>query len=207
MDWRLLQLADSAFPVGAFAHSLGCEAMWQLGHLRAENLATRLRELVWHSATSALPFFHDAHAGQWRAADEACHAFLSNHVANRASRAQGRAFLVAASAMRGEDFAAPPHGHLAPAMGGALAQMDVSLDDGRRILLFGAARSALSAIVRLGVIGPLAAQGLLRDLHPILDEALGATADWHSDDACSVAPLVELAQASHDRLYSRLFQS
>src|SRR5260221_11759540 len=33
-DWLLWQLADSAFPTGGFAHSLGLEAAWQHGEVR-----------------------------------------------------------------------------------------------------------------------------------------------------------------------------
>src|SRR3954447_15709198 len=102
MDSRLLQLSDSAFPAGAFAHSGGFEALRQLGALRGEEaLVLRLRELVWNTALGALPFVNDAFGGDENAADQACDAFLSNHVANRASRAQGQAFLVAAEAMFG----------------------------------------------------------------------------------------------------------
>ena len=32
-DWLLWQLADSAFPVGSFAHSGGLEAAWQHGRV------------------------------------------------------------------------------------------------------------------------------------------------------------------------------
>src|SRR4051812_12288390 len=102
MDSRLLQLADSAFPSGTFAHSLGLEALRQLGLLTGEEaLTVRLRELAWHTALGALPFLNDAYGADPIVADRACDVFLSNHVANRASRAQGRAFLLAADATFG----------------------------------------------------------------------------------------------------------
>ena len=77
----------------------------------------------------------------------------------------------------------------------------------RQTFLFCSVRSALSAVVRLGVLGPLRAQALLHGLHPLFDEALAKTADLRSDDAVSVSPWLETAQSAHDRLYSRLFQS
>ncbi len=211
MDTLLLQLADSAFPAGAFAHSAGFEALRQLGQLGGEaQLELRLRELAWQTAFGALPFLGDAHGGDGEGADRAADTFLSNHVANRASRAQGRAFLLAAgAAFPGLDGlgAALPCGHAAPAAGAAFARLGVSLDDARQIFLFGAVRAALSAAVRLGVAGPLRAQALLYGLRGHLDRALAETRGLGAGGARNVAPLADAAQAAHDRLYSRLFQS
>jgi urease accessory protein len=235
MNALLLQLADSAFPSGAFAHSSGFEALRQIGRLGGEaDLDLRLRELAWQTALGSLPFLADAHAGEAlrgpgaeRAgvagealrgpgaegaaeADRAADAFLASHVGNRASRAQGRAFLLAANvAFPGLADLGPllPCGHAAPAMGAAFARLGVSLDDARQIVLFGAVRAALSAAVRLGVVGPLRGQALLYGLHPHLDRVRAETRGLGAADACHVAPLVEAAQAGHDRLHSRLFQS
>jgi urease accessory protein len=91
-------------------------------------------------------------------------------------------------------------------MGAALAP-HVSLDDTRALAMFGALRGATSACVRLGVVGPLRAQHLLHAIAPIAARALADTRDLRTADARSLSPLVELAQAAHDRLYTRLFQS
>jgi urease accessory protein len=204
----LLQLADSALPAGAFAHSLGLEALRALGELRDErDLALRLGELAWHTAYAVVPFLGAAHGGDPIAADRAADAFLTGHVANRASRAQGRAFLLVAEAM----FDAPPPplpcAHLPVALGAVLAIAGVPLDDARRLAMFGAVRSACSAAVRLGALGPLRAQRLLLDVAPTTEHALTATRALRPEDARSIAPLVDLAQAAHDQLYARLFQS
>lgn len=138
--------------------------------------------------------------------------FLSNHVAQRASSAQGRSFLLAAEAtFETAELTALreslPHSHLAVAFGAALATQPISLDDVRQAFLFSVVRSALSSVVRLGVLGPLRAQAVLRGLHPVLDDALRDSRGRPVDDAVSVSPWLETAQSAHDRLYSRLFQS
>src|ERR1700678_3957700 len=98
--WRTLQLADSAFPTGGFAHSSGLEAAFFAGVVDTDSrFNAYVSAHLWNCGHSALPFVTAAHE---RPAlvdelDTAIDAQLVNHVVNRASRTQGRAFLSTAA--------------------------------------------------------------------------------------------------------------
>ncbi len=212
-DWTLWQLADSAFPAGGFAHSGGLEAAWKAGFLPDEDaLHAALHAVLAQTAAGALPLIH-AVANEpegFADADARAHASLLNHVANRASRAQGRALAAAAGrifpAVDADLFDPDLELHHAPVYGRAIAALDLDPDAAACLFLFNTLRGALSAAVRLGITGPLRAQTLLHELAQPAQEAADH-AGRSLDDVYQCAPLLELLQGQQDQLYSRLFQS
>jgi urease accessory protein len=217
-SWVLMQLADSALPTGGFAHSGGLEAALQLGRCAGpEGVARFVEDALWNVGAAALPFVEAAHAAPERlgALDRRADAALAEAVAKRASRLQGQAFLRAAAALAPDAItplatqveAARLPGHLAPIFGAVTSRLGVSASDARRVFLFQAARGTLSAAVRLGAVGPFEAQRLLAQAGAPCEEILLATAGRAPEEAASAAPMLDLAQAHHDRLYSRLFRS
>lgn len=215
MQWLHLQLADSAFPSGAFAHSSGLEAESQQPRsLRRETELTDLVcELAWQAGYGALPFLSAAYGASsspeaFAEVDRRADAFISNHVQNRASRTQGRALLASATiAFSLKEQPKYGCGHHAPMFGAIARLLDIAREDAQRIYLYGALRNALSAAVRLGLCGSTKAQQIQFSMGPCLDEVMAACALLGLDDAAQTAPLIEIAQMTHDRLYSRLFQS
>jgi urease accessory protein len=216
-DLHLWQLADSAFPTGAFAHSWGLEAAWQSGEV--PDLAA-LRRFVLDALEQAgrgvVPLLNAAHRepGRLSELDAIADLFLTNPVANRASRAQGRAF----SSTCARVWPAPTVaaldvqvrqtcGHAGPAMGAMLSVLDVSAAAARHLCLYGTARGVLAAAVRLGVAGSYDAQRLQHEAAPSLLAIAERCAALDERDLAQTAPLIDLLQSAHDRLYSRLFQS
>jgi urease accessory protein len=217
MNLLICQLADSAFPTGGFAHSGGLEAAWQCGEvISVEALRQFVRDALWQAGRGVLPLASAAHTNPARLPelDARCHVFLTNVVANRASTVQGRA-LVATCArvwpddrLRAIDRAAQRlRGHHAPIAGAVLAALGVPLETAQQLLLYQTARGILSSAVRLGILGPYAAQRLQFDCCDEIETVQARCAALRDPDIAQTAPILDLLQAGHDRLYSRLFQS
>jgi len=205
--WTVLQIADSAFPTGGFAHSGGLEAACALGEVRSgEELARFVDAAIWQAGAGGLPLVRAAWDTPSRLVelDARCDAFLTGHVANRASRTQGRAFAATCASSFGVEVRGV---HLAPVFGAVLRALEVGRDETMMLWLHLAMRGVISAAVRLGRIGPLEGQRIQRALAPRCDEVLAACRDLALDDLAVVAPIAEIAGTLHDRLYSRLFQS
>ena len=92
-------------------------------------------------------------------------------------------------------------------MGAMLKVLGVEIDDARRLCLYGTARGVLAAAVRLGIAGSYDAQRLQHEVMPTLLAISDRCAALDERDLAQTAPLLDLLQAAHDRLYSRLFQS
>ena len=214
-QWLLWQLADSAFPSGSFGHSGGLEAAWQLGEIpNRRAFETYLLASLQQLAHAALPFVIDAHATPARLEDldALCQAFLSNHVANRASRLMGKSFIVAAE----QSFPSPAmnefrhrceFGHFAPAFGVVTRLLEVERAAAARLFTFIHLRGALASAIRLNIIGPFEAQRIQFKLSPAAETIAQNSLALTTDDIAHTAPLLDIWQGAHDRLYSRLFQT
>jgi urease accessory protein len=216
-DWLTWQIVDSAFPTGAFAHSWGLEAAWQQGEVAdRDGLRRFLEASILQTGHASLPLVNDAYRSpeQLEALDAVADAFLLNAVANRASRIQGRALLgtagriwpsaeLAALQARADATCA----HVAPVAGAAFCAIGLPLPTVQRVVLYGAARGVLSAAVRLGIAGSFEAQRMQYECSPWLEKIADRCGAHSIDDLAQTAPVLDLLQAGHDRLYSRLFQS
>ena len=219
MNYLIWQLVDSGFPSGGFTHSGGLEAAVHQGQVTDRaGVCAFARQAMAQAGRSSLPLVTAAHrsVAELGDLDELCDVFLVNPVANRASRAQGRA-LVTSSArsfplsdlelletrLRREQL----RGHYYPVFGAVLNVLGVELLEAQRLFLFLTGRCVASAAVRLGLIGAYEAQELQTVLSRDVDVVIATCARLQPLEIAHTAPLIDLCQSTHDRLYSRLFQS
>ena len=216
-DWLTWQVVDSAFPTGAFAHSGGLESAWHHGEIaHPDAFRAFLDAAIQQAGFAALPLLNAAYRSphELETLDRLADAFLLNAVANRASRIQGRTLAATAARVWPSDDIADlkrragrTHAHVAPLSGAVWRAIGLPLQTAQKVVLYAAARSVLTAAVRLGIVGSYEAQRLQYACGPHLDAIAVRCAALTPHDLAQTAPILDLLQSAHDRLYSRLFQS
>eukprot|EP01112_Ceratiomyxa_fruticulosa_P024175 TRINITY_DN968_c0_g2_i7.p1 TRINITY_DN968_c0_g2~~TRINITY_DN968_c0_g2_i7.p1 ORF type:complete len:227 (+),score=22.30 TRINITY_DN968_c0_g2_i7:104-784(+) len=220
IDWILWQLVDSAFPTGSFAHSSGLEIAVQTNfiHDRASLESFIIMQLQ-QSLHSFVPFVMQSwseNIEEFENADRVCNATLSNHVVSRASKSQGIALLGTVQTSfpeynilkKKELLAKGLHGHFAPVFGYVCKSLQVPLATSVRMFMFMLVRSLISSAVRLNVIGPIDAQALTHKISIQAEDLIAPTLEAQTAPKLyQTSPILDLQQGSHDRLYSRLFNS
>ena len=222
---RLLQLTDSAFPTGAFAHSFGLETYVARGRVYS---ATGLEEFISNTLLNALaPSDGVAGAAAYRAEDgwgdvvreldQRLTAMKTVSEFRQASRALGLRFLRTATQLltlpRGASYlgavdAKRLDGHFSLAYGLVCRDLECPLAPALAAWFRQSCAAFISVGVRLIPLGQTEGQALLARLGaPILDAVELALAR-DTDDLASFAPGQELAGIIHrDVLTTRLYIS
>ncbi len=220
---QLMQLADNCFPAGGFAFSNGLESLAKLGHVkRMEDFRQYLECHLEQIASAELPFFNSAYAHALTEPEAFAEvvrewdAWIFLPSQRKGSLSQGQAWSRAIEEAYGdpairalrpwflrENLAL----HFLPVFAAGLKAAGVGRADGQSLFLHLSLRDQLGAAVRLGLLGSLQAQKLHREFIRVGEDFRRARGDWGYQDAVRSALMIELAQASHPHLYSKLFQS
>lgn len=214
-----LQQADSFFPGGAMAFSWGLEA------LRRDALVVDARTLAAFVRTQALRRWATFDQGivcaawragddldAWREADALCEAMTLPEPLRSGSRRLGRTLadvharlgLDAARRLRDALAERASPGHLPAVQGSVWRALGIGLDDARAVSAHTVCTGAVSAAVRLGLVGHLDAQRVLASLRAPLADVLSRDAPEPAalSSTTFAADIAALRHAAHD---ARLF--
>jgi len=226
---RLMQLADSALPVGAAAHSFGLETLIAEGNLEVALLGPFLRDYLEEAGVIEGAFCrlgyrlashrdHALFAAQWLALNEQLSAIKTARESRAASAALGRRFLQLLLSLEDVPMihlamqsarSAGIDTHYSVAFG--LASSMVKADETAATLAYlqQSLIGLVSACQRLLPLGQSQASKIIWQLKSTLLTVAGRSEEVASnmDEMSICTPLVEVGSMRHPYLATRLFMS
>lgn len=221
---RFLQLADSAFPIGATAHSLGIETLCAEGRLGVSNLLPFLMDyaaelgaqegLFCRLAYRLYPEPDDAFTPGWLSLNQRLSALKLAREPRKASLMMGKRFLQALIALDAHPnllraAQTSPEAHHSCAFGLAGAHLTIEEDLVVMVYLQQASQTLVMACQKLLPLGQAQANDILWKLKPAILAAVQKSqpASLDSDAAFAFGGLIEMAALRHPALPMRLFIS
>ncbi len=220
---RLVQLCDSALPIGAYSQSWGLEAYVSRRQVTGPAEVDRwVRSWLEHSVAPGEGLVvarsaDAAGAGDWEgllALNDLMTASRTAETLRRASFQQGAAMVTLAagwpwSGGPAAQILATDRGpwHHAVVFGALARSAGAPARDAVALYLQNAAAGIVGAAVRGVPIGHTHGQQILARLHPALVALADRTATRTIDQFGGLAPLYEVSAHAQSHLYTRIFQS
>ena len=196
---QLLQLADSAIPIGAAAHSFGLETLASDGNLHPENLADFLSGWLEEAGSQEGIFVRRAYTADLPALSEELSARKPARESREASLKLGRRFVQLVNTLAGTQIATDLHYPIA--FGSAAAGLGIDPDSAVLAYLQQSVAGLVSACQRLMPLGQVAAASIVWNLKPAIEQAAA------QNELSCFMPLQEIASMRHPLLETRLFIS
>ena len=218
---HLLQLSDTAFPTGSFAHSMGLEAFAGTGRLRSAEDLERLAGVYLNSLSTsdgvALRAAYVARLDEVIEIDRLLSATKLTRELRSASTATGGRFLASVAALGVESTLLENYtravredeapGNMAVGYGVAALALELEVDEALLSYLFTATSSLVAAGQKLIPLGGSAAQRVLYRLNAETTRVLEKSEEVALEDMYAFAPEVDVRSMLHERQRVRLYIS
>lgn len=223
--YKLLQISDTAFPRGSFAHSLGLETYVSKNKIIDSDSLYRLIENLLINSVGTLDAIYLKESYKLAKTkdlekiielDIELNATKPISSLRNASHTVGKEFLRTSSEYFPNDMMRSylnhinndiAYGHYPIAFGVVSSVMDIPLKQAMESFFFGFTTSLVSAGVRLIPIGQTEGQQIIANIEKLLPKIIEDSLKRTIPQSFSFAPAYEIQAMSHNRLHTRLFIS
>lgn len=221
----LMQLADSFFPSGSFTFSHGLEALTQSRQVQTAEDFQIFLEMLLHQKVGPTDLVALHHAYQASRHQDLASIYQADHRlfaqtlvqdTRQAQQKSGRALLMVArttwpdpqlEALATDISQQRCHG-LHPIVFAVVGQVaTLSQDDTALAFLHGFITGLCGAAIRLGLLGHLQTQQILKTLAPNITAVMHEALSLSIEDMWACSPALEIAQMGHRQLSTRQFSN